>query len=348
MSNINRKLLNLERISSTPLNNTMSQEEMMRSFKSDVQNINNISRRFKYIKYLGTGNQGYLHLLNDSKGNKYICKKIAMTNLPTSDANQLNFELAVLRYLSANEAVKQYINPCVKSKIVDGNIYTIFPVVNGISLLEFKKYLNKLDKPMYYKIVKKMFRNMLHAMGNIHNTNIAHQQIEPGSILVSMLPENDIGIKFTDFGLGCGTYHSILGENDSYNIKSNSVLSKKCGLDKINHTLKLKKKDIDKLGHSKYLKKAQNLDCWNIGLILFELLVPGYLQRVHQEKGINLNEYTQQFDEILQDILDNYDLNDNYHEYLIYLFKYLLVESKKRKSCNYVLDKLITAIKYDY
>ena len=66
--------------------------------------------------------------------------------------------------------VKQYINPCVKSKIVDGNIYTIFPVINGISLLEFKKYLNKLDKPMYYKIVKKMFRNMLHAMGNIHNT----------------------------------------------------------------------------------------------------------------------------------------------------------------------------------
>ena len=67
MSNINKKLLNLERISSTPLNNTISQEEMMRSFKSDVQNINNISRRFKYIKYLGTGNQGYLHLLNVKK-----------------------------------------------------------------------------------------------------------------------------------------------------------------------------------------------------------------------------------------------------------------------------------------
>ena len=41
-----------------------------------------------------------------AKGNKYICKKIAMTNLPPSDANQLNFELAVLRYLSANEACK--------------------------------------------------------------------------------------------------------------------------------------------------------------------------------------------------------------------------------------------------
>ena len=76
--------------------------------------------------------------------------------------------------------------------------------------------------------------------------------------------------------------------------------------------------------------------------------MPGYLQRVHQEKGINLNEYTQQFDEILQDILDNYDLDENYQKYLIYLFKYLLVESKKRKSCNYVLDKLITAIKYNY
>ena len=51
----------------------------------------------------------------------------------------------------------------------------------------------------------------------------------------------------------------------------------------------------------KLLKKAQKLDCWNIGLILFELLIPGYLQKVHQEKGINLNEYTQQFDGILQE-----------------------------------------------
>ena len=66
------------------------------------------------------------------------------------------------------------------------------------------------------------------------------------------------------------------------------------------------------------------------------------------EKGISLKEYTQQFDVILQDILDNYELDNDYHEYLIYLFKYLLVESKKRKSCNYVLDKLITAIKYKY
>ena len=106
MSNINKKLLNLERVSSTPLNSTVSKDEMMRSFKSDVQNINNISRRFKYVKYLGNGNQGYLHLLNDNKGNKYICKKIAMTSLPASDANQLNFELAILRYLSANAAVK--------------------------------------------------------------------------------------------------------------------------------------------------------------------------------------------------------------------------------------------------
>ena len=90
-----------------------------------------------------------------------------------------------------------------------------------ISLVEFKKYLNKLNEQMYYKIVKKMFRNILHAVGAIHHTNIAHQNIEPSSILISMLPEDDIGIKFTDFGLGCGTYHSILGENDSYNIKSN-------------------------------------------------------------------------------------------------------------------------------
>lgn len=348
MSNINKKLLNLERVDSRHQDNNLNQEQLMRSFKSDVQNINNISGRFRYVKYLGKGNQGYLHLLSDTKGNKFICKKIAMMSLQPNDANQLNFELAILKYLSSNSSVKPYINPCVRSKILEGNIYTIFPVINAISLVEFKKYLNKLNEQMYYKIVKKMFRNILHAVGAIHHTNIAHQNIDPSSMLISMLPEDDIGIKFTDFGLGCGTYHSIIGKNDSYNVKNNNILSKKCGFEISNNTIQVNKSDLERLGHSKFLKKAQKLDCWNIGLILFELLLPGYLQRVHQEKGIDLSEYTKQFDTILSDVLDTYNLNDDDHEYLLYLFKYLLVESKKRKSCKYVLDKLITAMKYEY
>ena len=348
MSNINKRFLNLDRLDSKQQNNTVNKEELMRSFKSDVQNINQISRKYNYVKYLGKGRQGYLHLLDDNKQHKYICKKIAFVNLSPEDRQQLEFELEILKYLSSNGAVKNFINPCLHSKIIDGNIYTVFPLIDGISLTNFKKYLNKLDKPMYYQIVKKIFRNILHAMGNIHNANIAHQNIDPSSILISILPENDIGVKFTDFGLGCGNYHSIMGGNDSYNIKSNTVLSKKCGLDKINYTLKLNKKDIDRLGYSKYLKQAQKIDCWKIGLILFELLMPGYLQEIHHKHGINLNEYTDKINILLQDIITNYDLDNDYHEYLIFLFKYLLVESKKRKSCNYVLDKLITAIKYKY
>ena len=48
MSNINKRLLNLERII-LDINNKLNQEELMRSFKSDVQNINNISKKFSYM-----------------------------------------------------------------------------------------------------------------------------------------------------------------------------------------------------------------------------------------------------------------------------------------------------------
>ena len=58
MSNINKRLLNLEKISSRHNNKLVGQEEIIRSFKHDVQNINNISKNFSYSKYIGIANNG--------------------------------------------------------------------------------------------------------------------------------------------------------------------------------------------------------------------------------------------------------------------------------------------------
>lgn len=346
LSNINKKFLNIEK--NRLLTDNVSTNQT--ALEEDVQNVSSLSKKYNYVKYLGKGEQGDLFLLNDSKNNRFICKKILVDNLNPNDMRQIQFELSILKYLSSNPVIKPFINPCLHSKKIGDSMYSIFPVINGVSLPKFKKHLNKLSKEMYFKIVKKVFRNMLHSLGNIHNTHVAHQNIEPNCILVSILPDNDIGIKFTDFGLGCGRYHDMIPENDTYNIKKNTVLYQKCGAEGEKHLkpIKISKQEMERLGHSDFLKRAQKKDCWDIGLILFELLLPGYLQRIHKEKGIDLSHYTPQFNLlVLNDILKNYPLDNDHHEYLIYLFKYLLVESKKRKSCNYILDKLITALKYD-
>lgn len=343
----NKKFLNIT------TNTTDTEQRPSTKFsmvQEDIQNINSISKKYNYVNYLGKGKQGDLFLLNDIKKNRYICKKILLNGLTPDDTRQIEFELAILKYLSSNPVIKPFVNPCLHTKKVGNSMYSVFPVINGVSLVKFKKHLNKLSKDMYYQIAKKIFRNLLYAMGNIHNSHVAHQNIEPSSILISILPENDIGIKFTDFGLGCGRYHTILPENDTYNVKKNSVSYQKCGVEgeKELKPIKITKQEMERLGHSDYLKKAQNKDCWDIGLILFELLLPGYLQKIHKEKGIDLTHYTPDFNLfVLNDIVKNYPLDNDHHEYVVYLFKYLLVESKKRKSCNYVLDKLITALKYD-
>ena len=63
--------------------------------------------------------------------------------------------MAILKYLSSNPVIKPFINPCLHSKKIGDNMYSIFPVINGVSLPKFKKHLNKLSKEMYFKIVKK-------------------------------------------------------------------------------------------------------------------------------------------------------------------------------------------------
>ena len=57
----------------------------------------------------------------------------------------------------------------------------------------------------YYTMLFHIIKVILYAMSKIHQNNIAHQNINENSILVSTHKKiDDIKVKFTDFGLGCG------------------------------------------------------------------------------------------------------------------------------------------------
>lgn len=330
----NERLLNIIQVNNknTKLNN-QNDEEMI-----NTNNIiqNNISPSFNIVRYIGEGIQGKLYLLNDNNNNKYICKKIPNIRPNSNKYNQIRFELDILKYLSSNKSVKPYINPCVNDYIESSNIYTIFPILDSIPLSRFKKHLDTVSFKNKQIIIKKIIKNILHGISNIHKLNIAHQNIDSDNILIA-IKNNDIDIKFTEFGLGCGTYK--IPKDDIYNIKNNNNLYKKCVLD---NTHKLNKSDFDNLKHSNYLKKSILKDNWKIACMLINILFPNI--------NIETDEYNKEFEDNYLHKINNAIKQSKYNtdilNYIEILLKYYVIPSKHRKNSKYIIDKIVLYEKY--
>ena len=133
-------------------NNTSQLNKNMKNMQN-MENMQNMQTNYNIIKYLGKGIQGDLYLANDSNKKRYICKKIILNtnDTNTNDTNdnnknqlqQLEFELNILKYLSSNKVAKEYVNPCLEYKIVNNQVFTIFPIFDGYSLNHLTKYLLK-------------------------------------------------------------------------------------------------------------------------------------------------------------------------------------------------------------
>lgn len=298
---------------------------------------NNISKNFNVVKYLGEGIQGKLYLVNDNSKKKFICKKIINVHPKSNKFNQIKFELDILKYLSSNRSVKPYINPCINNYIESSNIYTIFPILDSIPLFRFKTHLEKISTKNKHQLIKKLIKNILHGISNIHKINISHQNINDSNILIS-LRDKDIDIKFTEFGLGCGTYK--IPKDDIYNIQNNTELYKKCILDN-NH--KLIKTDFNKLKHSNYLQNSILKDNWKIGCILLNIFFP--------KLNINTEEYTSDFDNTYFKNIEHYIKTLNYKydilKYIDIILRYYIVDPQNRKNSKYILDKILLHEKYN-
>lgn len=330
----NEKLLNIIQVNN--INNISNSENNKEITQTNHIIQNNISSSYNVTKYIGDGIQGKLYLLNDKDNNQYICKKITNIKPKSNKYNQLRFELDILKYLSSNKTVKPYINPCIHEYIETSNIYTIFPILNSIPLSRFKKHLDTISFRNRQHVIKKIIKNILHGISNIHKLNIAHKNINDNNILIS-INNNDIDIKFTEFGLGCGTYK--IPKNDIYNIKNNNELYRKCIIEN-NH--KLIKQDFNNLKHSDYLKKSILYDNWKIGCILLNILFPNM--------NIDTNEYNKEFEDKYLYKIRNYLKSSKYNydilNYIEILLKYFIILPNYRKNSKYILDKIILFEKY--
>jgi serine/threonine protein kinase len=337
-----------------------------------IMNNNLTRRKYKIIRYLGTGIKGNLYLAMDTKGQRFICKQILLDTDPNNNKEehkQLDFELNILKYLSNNQTTREHINPCLEHLIHDKTVYTIFPVFNGYSLNHFYKYLSRMTAEDYYKILFFLIKSLLHALAKIHDTHIAHQNISENSILVSTyLNPTEIKVKFTDFGLGCGQQVSNTNISSShmmnitdYNIKDDNFFNIPQCRDNIHAPITINSSIMSSLKNSDYLKISQKWDILNLGLILIKYilymeplnidLTHGYNNKLIQNiKKIIENKYLHNKETQIPISLVSISASDKLKriilEYLKIINKYILVPTPERKSAQYVLDKIIIYEKY--
>ena len=344
-------------------------------------NGNTSKNKYEIKKYLGEGIQGSLYMAFDNKNNKYICKQIKLnTNTNPNQLNQLNFELNLLKYLSSNKITRDYINPCLEYKIIENQIFTIFPVFNGYSLYHIKKYLLKMNHINYYKIIFHLIKIILHGLAKIHQHKIAHQNINENSILVSTYTNNnEMKIKFTDFGLGCGVNNNyttnILYDINSCNRSSNASSNASSNTNNngsidinVNNPVKITNSIIKNMSKKDSLDLAQKTDIIKLCTMFIQLLL--FFENINLDlsKGYNdiiklqiKNIITKNFlskieiykknknyrdDELFADVTINNEIKKDILEYLNIFNDYVLCENKKIKSCQYILDKLIIYEKY--
>ena len=367
---------------------------------SNASNASNASEKdknasllkYKIIRYLGRGIQGNLYLAVDAKGHRVICKEIQLDSDPSNNAiqtKQLEFELSILKYLSSNTVAREHINPCLDYKIHQNHVYTIFPVFKGYSLGHFHGYMLKLQKQdtmqntmqdSYYKIAFFLIKSLLHALAKIHDAGIAHQNITPNSILVStFIEQDDIKVKFTDFGLGCGcpkdptgnyrpSIHGIHNTMISWQqYQLGDELGDKLG-DKISNCkenghipVKYMNEVLTQLKDSDYLKISQKYDILCLGLIILKYLLYFDSELVAFIENLFSDNMNNSKLEILRDKIkgkyfDNNSLNDVSYisnidkklitEYLKFIWKYMISPTPKRRTAQYVIDKIIIYEKY--
>ena len=353
----------------------------------------NVSTKYNIIKYLGESLQGSLYLAtnntqsnntqsnttqtpNNSKNNKtqkFICKKITLDNNTNNNAKkkeQLEFELNILKYLSSNKTTREHINPCLEHKIVDNQIFTIFPIFDGYSLNHLENYLGKLNHKEYYHIVFHLIKVILYALSKIHQTNIAHQNVNTNSILVSTYTSPDnVKVKFTDFDLGCGANKNNLNDISDINdanfngyksYDNDTFFNLSSCKQNSNVPIKITSNIINQLSSSDYLAISQKYDLLCLGMIFLNMLLVFEKLNIDVSKGYT-NSFIQQIRDKIYDKYINTKQNakDIFHflnisddtkksilEYLKLFWKYVLCKTSDRQNCQYVLDKIIIYEKY--
>jgi serine/threonine protein kinase len=259
------------------------------------------------LELLGQGINGVVYAINHPKQEKknYICKCIEYSR---ENMDQLNYELELIQNLQQHEIAVRYINPCLGIAITHEFIITIFPRFTAATLDKVIETISSptFNTPQRISLIKYLIYQMTLGLTEMHRLGICHRQINSGSVLIELKPNNNdmqiapaadanqiwhseddlpLRVKYTNFGFGClNTCLPMLSNIDTYQPSG----------------------PTDFTGSQKY-------DVWCLGLLFIKLLNDPKTQKL----------VSPELDKFL-DVVNNH----------------MLVPLESRKSADYIKDTL--------
>jgi serine/threonine protein kinase len=309
-------------------------------------------QQYKFTKFVGSGIQGDIYVIKNTKNSDYICKTIENVD----DTLQLHIEneINMLQNLSTNLNSKSYVIPCVDHIFNKNSAYLIFPLKTGYKIKNIYPILDELKKMnerLYYAIIMYIYRQLIKAVSVIHQKRVAHQNLDTSSIHIStdikkikdFKDIEKLEIRIVDFGLSCSgnSKESTCLKEPSYflNNSSNKSMTKRIvAATRIGKTLKTLKPDAE-------LIMAQRYDIWCCGKILYELLHNGEPNVAKYIKSELDNDRSWHSDFKIKTSL-NSTTSGKLKQYNDMIEKYMLVPILKRKTANYILNKILMFEKY--
>ena len=325
---------------------------------SDITYLNNIPElKYEFKEFLGSGVFGNIYKVNprtqpqlqpQPQLQNIVCKVI---KLNSKNKQYILKELEILNILSEQIASNQYIIPCIEHIFHNNKAYIFFQNTNCYTVADAYPRLNVLMKSnssLYNQLIKYIIKHILHALSTIHIRNIAHQNLDNSSIILSRNLENlhdahdllDIQIKIIDFGLSCG-----LLDNDDKQCLDNPNYFMNSQITNASNTLK---SNTYLTQHNKTysnLQLAKAFDVWCCGKVLYEIL---HNNQPKIKKTINTtleNNNSWYSDFKLNNSLTNATAYAT-REYNKIIETLMLVPIINRKPVNIVLEKILILEKY--
>lgn len=127
---------------------------------------------------------------------------------------------------------------------------------------DFRNLFNDMDAALVEDFAKKVFYDMLKAVNHCHKHGIVHKDIKMENFLVDIESEEEsMLLELTDFGVACQVSDKV-------------TMKERAGT-----LVCMAPEMIDPNA-----KKSPKVDCWSLGIVLFELLT-GYLPFYHEDKN---------------------------------------------------------------
>lgn len=179
--------------SNPTLNDVSPQKTGFIRFKESRPILTRLENQGTFGQAFHVKTQAKTNHLND---NEYFLKIIEIT---PKNRDTVMDEIEILEKLSHH--CQPYIQ-CYKDVFKnESKIYIITEFLTGyIELYDFVGIsINNITNKTYAKIIDKLCRGLM----KIHEQKVAHRDIKPENIMIKYIDENDINIKYIDFGLSC-------------------------------------------------------------------------------------------------------------------------------------------------